>query len=178
MRTVFLASALILVCVAAAAPQARTAVASRRRASITATAKHGKTQLAVRTRSGKHYSLLVSRDSTVSASATPGKVKLVGEINQSTIIITDSYPSIPGAMSFCQAGEETFLRVISLAARTPKETFKLKLESCRDSLELESNGLEWLPQTATLRVHWLTGPGGNGTPEVREINLTREGTPR
>jgi hypothetical protein len=81
-------------------------------------------------------------------------------------------------MSYCQAGEESFLRVISVAAKTPKETLKLKLESCRENLELESEGVEWLPQTGTLRIHWLTGPAGNGTPEVREINLSNNGTPR
>jgi hypothetical protein len=137
-----------------------------------------KTRFVIRTRAGKRYSLLVDRDSTVSVRARPRKIKIVGDINKTTIIVSDTYPSISGGMSYCQAGEESFLRVISLAPRTPKETLKLKLESCRENLELESEGVEWLPQTGTLRIRWLTGPAGNGTPEVREINLTNKGTPR
>jgi hypothetical protein len=172
MRIAFLASVIILVGVTAV-PQSR-----QPRVSITAAVKHSKTQLIIRTGPGKQYSLLVSRDSTISGTGRPTEVKIVGDINKKIIIIKDVYPSIPGGMSFCQAGEESFLRVISLAAKPPKETLKLKLESCREGLELDSQGIEWLPQTGTLRIHWLTGSAGNGAPEVREINLTNEGTPR
>lgn len=178
MRTIFFASALLLACAAAAAPQVGKPRNSPAPISITSTVQHSKTRFVIRTRAGKHYSLLVDRDSTISVRARPRKVKIVGNINKTTIIVTDTYPSLSGGMSYCQAGEESFLRVISVAAKTPKETLKLKLESCRENLELESEGVEWLPQTGTLRIHWLTGPAGNGTPEVREINLSNNGTPR
>ncbi|HXD33134.1 MAG TPA: hypothetical protein VN643_18575 [Pyrinomonadaceae bacterium] len=178
MRTTFFASALILGCIAAAAPQARKPRVSRAPISITSTVQHSKTRLVIRTRVGKRYSLLVSRDSNVSANAQPNKVKVIGVINKTAIILADVYPSIPGSLSYCGAGEESFLRVISVATKPPKETLKLKLESCRENLELDSEGVEWLPQTGTLRIHWLTGPAGNGTPEVREISLTNEGRPR
>ena len=176
MRIVYLASAILLAC-AVAAPQSRKPRGSQA-ASITAAAKQSQTQLLIRTRIGKHYSLLVTRDSTIAPSVKPTTVKIVGDIDGQTIIVTDVYPSIPGGMSYCQAGEESFLRVISLTAKPPRETLKLKLESCRGNLELDSGGIEWLPQTRTLRIHWLTGPGGNGAPEVREINLTSKGTLR
>ena len=174
MRIVFLVSLILLAC-AVGVPQSRKP-RGQRSASITAAVRQSKTQLVIRTRAGKRYSLFVSRDSTVSNSVKPTAVKILGDIGEQTIVVKDVYPSIPGGMSLCQAGEESFLRVISLTERTPKETLKLKLESCRENLELDSKGIEWLPQTKTLRIHWLTGPGGDGAAEVREIRLTSKGT--
>lgn len=174
MRIVYLASAILLAC-AVATPQSRKPRGSQA-ASITAAVRQSQTQLVIRTRAGRRYSLLVSRDSTVSTAVKPKEVRIIGDIDEQTIIVKDVYPSIPKGMSFCQAGEESFLRVISLTAKPPRETLKLKLESCRESLELDSEGIEWKPETRTLRIHWLTGPGGNGAPEVREINLNSKGS--
>lgn len=180
MRTTFFASTLLLAlaCVAAAAPQAQQTVVSPARTSIRYSARNSRTRFVIRTRAGESYSLLVKRDATISPAAAPSSVQVIGEINGSLIIIADTYPSISGGLSYCQAGEERFLRVISLTAKRPVERVKLKLESCREGLELDATGIEWLSQSLTLRVHWLSGPTTSGAPEVRTISLTRPGIPR
>jgi hypothetical protein len=180
MRTTFFASTLLtlLACIAPAALQAQETVVSPAGTSIRYSARNSKTRFVIRNRARKYYSLLVSRDSTVARGAAPSSVEVLGEIPGSLMIITDTYPSIPGGMSYCQAGEERFLRVISFATKHPIETVKLKIESCRDSLELASEGIEWQPQFLSLRVNWLTGPAASGAPESRTINLTRQGRPR
>lgn len=179
MRTTFFVSTLLTVfaCIAPAALQAQETVVSPAGTSIRYSARNSRTRFVIRTRAGKSYSLFVNRDATVSPTAALSSVQVIGEIHGSMIIIADTYPSIAGGMSYCQAGEERFLRVISLAAKLPRETLKLKVESCRDSLELDSEGIEWLSESLTLRVHWLARPATSGAPEVRTIKLTRQGRP-
>jgi hypothetical protein len=65
----------------------------------------------------------------------------VAEIPDSILIVVDAYYSIPGGMSYCQAGQESFLRVVSFSGKHPVETYRVKLESCRDNIELVSQRL-------------------------------------
>jgi hypothetical protein len=60
------------------------------------------------------------------------------------VVLVDSYPSIPGGLSMCQAGEERFLRVVASTGGKAEETFRLKVASCRENLELAAPALEWL----------------------------------
>lgn len=120
----------------------------------------------------------VERDATVAAGQAPVSLKLVAEIPDSMLILIDSYQSIPGGMSYCQAGEESFLRVLSISGKRPVETYRTKLESCRDNLELASPGLEWSPETKTLDIHWLSAPGKGGKPEDRALKIGEDGKPR
>jgi hypothetical protein len=117
----------------------------------------------VRGQSGVSYSLLVDVDGNVAPRSAPTDVKVVGEL-EGTLLIVDTYNSIPGGMSYCQAGEESFLRVISTASATPEETVRLKLNSCRQNIELASPGLEWQSSSSTLLVQWLSGPAKPGAP--------------
>lgn len=137
---------------------------------------NAKTRLEIRTPAGRRASLSVQRDATVAAQASP-TVKVIGEIDGSAIILLDTYPSIPGGMSYCQAGEEQFLRIISLAKHPPAETLRVKTGSCRENIELQSPGIEWQPESSTLRITWLQGPKG-GHPEVRVLHIGTDGTPQ
>jgi hypothetical protein len=127
---------------------------------VTGSAISGKTRLSIRTAKGKRHVLRVTRDATIAPNARPSKLQLIGEIAGTALILTDTYPSRALGMSMCQAGEETFLRVISLRPSGARETFRSKVSSCRDNLELADPGLVWNPQTGTLTIHWLTGPQG------------------
>lgn len=126
---------------------------------------------------GRKSRLRVERDATVDTSAKPASVTLVGEIPGSALILIDAYQSIPGGMSYCQAGEERFLRVISISGKKPVETYRLKLESCRDNIELASPGLEWSAETRSLSIHWLSAPGKVGKAEDRTIKIGADGKP-
>ena len=78
-------------------------------------------------------------------------------------------------MSYCQAGEERFLRVIEIASKRPTETYRVKLESCRDNIELASPGLKWSPETKSLNIHWLSAPGQIGKSEDRTLTIGTDG---
>jgi hypothetical protein len=117
----------------------------------------------IHTQSGATYSVLLDVDGTVVPGSAPTEVKVVGELD-GILLIVDTYSSIPGGMSYCQAGEESFLRVISTAAEMPEETSRVKLNSCRQNIELGSPGLEWQPSSSTLHLQWLSGPGTRGAP--------------
>ena len=121
--------------------------------------------------------LSLKRDETVaSASPTPA-LKLVGEIPRSAVLLTDTYPSRPGGLSFCQAGEEQFLRVIDFTHKQPIEQYHVKLASCRANIELAQPGLNWDAATRTLTVHWLLSPDHPGQPESATILIPEEGSP-
>jgi hypothetical protein len=110
----------------------------------------------------------------VAPDAPPPKVDIVADIPGRALVVTDTYPSLPGGLSYCQAGEEQFLRVISTANGGAAGTFVTKLASCRDNLELADPGLQWIPQSSTLRVHWLSGPSGKV--EDRTIVIASDGS--
>jgi hypothetical protein len=118
-------------------------------------------------------SLTLDRDATV-APAAPPKVTLVADLPARAVIITDTYPSLAGGLSYCQAGEEQFLRVISTASEKPVQTFVTKLASCRENLELADPGLEWNEPSSSLQIHWLTGPSGNA--DERTIVIANDGS--
>jgi hypothetical protein len=117
----------------------------------------------VRTQAGATYSVAFDVDATVARGAAPTEVKVVAELD-GALLVVDTYNSVPGGMSYCQAGEESFLRVLSTVAADPEETTRVKLSSCRQSIELESPGLEWHPNSTTLHLRWLSGPGTRGAP--------------
>ncbi|MDB5902914.1 MAG: hypothetical protein JWM26_1792 [Betaproteobacteria bacterium] len=157
---------------AADAPKPVTAAAATDSA-----ASGSKGKLVVQSETGKRYGIQVTRDSTVSPTAQPSEVKLIGESKGVALVVVDSYPSRPGGMSLCQAGKERFLRIISLVQKAPEETFRVKLESCRDNIELASPGIEWLPASSAIRIHWLLGPAANGRSETRTLRIGQDGKP-
>jgi hypothetical protein len=135
------------------------------------------TRLRIRTGAGATYELTVARDTTVPPGAPPTRIEVVGELPGAAVVVDDTYPSAPLGMSFCQAGEERFLRVVATRDGRATETMRLKLASCRENLELATPGLEWLPDSSAVRVHWLLGPGGAGAPSVRTIRIGPDGRP-
>lgn len=144
---------------------------------IDCSAESSKTQLEIRSQTGTRYVVRVGRDADVPPTAVPMRVEIIGEVKDVAIILADTYPSMPGDMSYCQAGEERFLRIIAISQKPPEETLRLKIESCRDNLELASPGIEWLPESSLLRIHWLLGPAAKGLPEVRTIRIGADGRP-
>ena len=70
------------------------------------------------------------------------------------IILEQTYSSRPGGLSFCQAGQEQFLRVLNLH-NPAQETLRVKLNSCLESLDLDDTGVVWNAGERTLEIHWL-----------------------
>jgi len=130
----------------------------------------GATQIDIQVK-GAGQSIRVARDGRVAPAANPTRVKLVAEIESSAAIVVDTYPSVAAGMARCQAGEESFLRVISFARAPALDTLRLKLESCRDDIELASPGFAWDPATSTLKVRWLSGPTSLGKEEELTLRI-------
>jgi hypothetical protein len=175
MRIGFWASALLLATISFAATQSPVAVATG--SSIGYPGESSKTRLEIRTTAGASYIVIVERDSTVSPKVEPSEITIVGEIQGSLVILIDTYPSLPGGLSYCQAGQERFLRVISISRKPPGETMRFKLASCRDNIELASPGVEWLPESSTLRIHWLLGPNTGQKSEELSIRIGSDAKP-
>lgn len=124
----------------------------------------------IRTESGATYSASFDVDGTVAPGAAPTDIEMVAEL-EGALLIVDTYASLPGAMSYCQAGRESFLRVVSTVSGVPEETTRVKLNSCRQSIELGSPGLEWQPGSSTLQLRWLSGPGTRGVPAEMTLRM-------
>ena len=144
---------------------------------VTARTEGGRTALTVQS-AGSSHTVTVDRDATVASSAAPTAATVAGEIAGQVIVIVDNYPSIAGGMSYCGAGVERFLRVLSIAATPPVETYRLKLASCRENVELASDSIVWQPESAALRVHWLNGPNGKHKSQVMTLRIARDGKTR
>jgi hypothetical protein len=115
----------------------------------------------------------VELDDTVAAGSAPSRVEVIGELPQRAIVLIDRYPSVPGGLSMCQAGEESFVRVVAIAG-PPRVSFTAKIGSCLQNIELADPGLEWRSDTATLRIEWLAS--ASGMPEVRQLRVMADGT--
>lgn len=178
MRIAFSPKNLLLAIFLYASAQLHDSVASSESNFICYSSKNAKTRLEYHVHKGKSYVVWLSRDTTVSPDTEPTGVDVVGEVKGVAVILTDTYPSIPGSMSYCQAGEERFLRIISIFKKPAEEVFHLKVESCRDDIELASPGLEWSPESMTLHIQWLLGPTVKGRPETRSIRIESDGTVR
>lgn len=135
--------------------------------------ENGRTRVTIDLGDGRRPAVLLPRDATTAPEAAPLRVDLLGDAPGGAILIIDRYPSMAGGMSYCQSGEEHFLRVVSVSA-TP-ETWTMKIASCRDNIELTDRGVEWDAASATMRIHWLNGP--QGKPEVRIIRIGADGRP-
>jgi hypothetical protein len=126
----------------------------------------------IATPSGKQVRIPVERDEYVRADAG-FDVQVLAEVGSSLAVI-DTYLSRPGGASYCQAGEERFLRILRLDDAGPQVTLRLKLASCWQDIELTDAGVEWSPADSTLRVHWLFGPTSKRQPEELILRLGRE----
>jgi hypothetical protein len=131
----------------------------------------GKAALEIRFPSAQAQILPLNTDANVDPKTAGATVELVASVGRQTLLVQDTYASRPGPLSMCQAGQESFLRVIQLAPL--KEIFSLKLASCRDNIELASPGLEWHADTATLKIHWLSD--ANHTAQEKTLQIDRDG---
>lgn len=131
----------------------------------------GKARLEIKLPDAKAQILPLKTDASVNPKSPSATVDLMAYVSNNTLLIQDTYASRPGPLSMCQAGEETFLRVIQLAPL--KEILRLKLASCRENIELASSGLEWQPDTATLKIHWLSNP--NSTAQEKTLQISSKG---
>jgi hypothetical protein len=136
-----------------------------------AVAEQGRTRLTVQIGDAR-ASVILDRDATVAPDAAP-RVDVVAKVPATAIVVVDKYASMAGGLSYCQAGEEAFLRVISTTGGTPVKQYDMKVASCRDNLELADPGIEWDSAHSTLRVHWLFGP--NGKEEERRLAIRPDG---
>jgi hypothetical protein len=158
-----------------AAPQGKLALPSG--GSIYYTVAAPKTRFEISNKTGKRYVASVNRDGTVSPNAEPSKVELIAEVRNKSMILSDSYASVPLGIHYCQAGEERFLRIFTLANGGVHQSLQVKLASCRDNIELADPGLEWDPGSETLQIHWLQGPSNKGKLENRAIHIGPSGKP-
>ncbi len=175
MRTVCLLSFALLLAAVVASAQGIVPLPSG--GSVRYATENSRTRLEIQSRGAKPITVLLDRDRFVLPGADALNVRVIGEVKHRAIILTDTYPSRPAGMSLCQAGEERFLRVITLGRHAARETLRLKLESCRENLELASPGLEWRQEPLLVRIHWLAGPSKPGSPEQREIRIGHDGRP-
>lgn len=141
---------------------------------VTAHTDHGRTVLDIRSGGASHV-LAVARDTTVASNAAPMGATVVGEIAGKVVVVADNYPSVAGGMSYCGAGVERFLRVLSIAPTPPVETYRLKLASCRENIELASDSILWQSDSAALRVHWLAGPNATHATQVMMLQIGNDG---
>jgi hypothetical protein len=95
--------------------------------------------------------VLLSRDETVATGSPIQAFELLAEKPSGVYVVTDRYTSRPGPMSYCQAGQEQFVRVLA-RSRGLRETFSIKVLSCRSNLELGPAGLSWDNASSTLTV--------------------------
>lgn len=114
----------------------------------------GKAALEIRFPSAKAQVLPLETDANVNPESGLATAELVAFAWSKTLLVKDTYASRPGPLSMCQAGQESFLRVIGLAPL--EEILSFKLASCRDDIELASPGMEWHADTATLTIRWLS----------------------
>jgi hypothetical protein len=115
----------------------------------------------------------VETDATVAAGTAAHRVETIGELAGRFVVVVDRYPSVPGGLSMCQAGEESFVRIVALGAARPRATFTAKIGSCLQNIELADPGLEWRGETATLRIEWLSNAAG--MPETQELVISPDG---
>lgn len=140
----------------------------------------GQTRLSFSAGAQTPLRLLVSRDEHVPAQAKPGKVQVLGVVNGAVAVLIDSYPSSLVPLSNCGAGRERFLRVVRMLPAPAKETLRLKLESCRENIDLDreadGGGIRWLPETSELRLAWSAGPVSKLGPESRRLQISPDGS--
>ncbi len=95
--------------------------------------------------------ILLPRDETIAPASPIQDFELLGEKPSGVYVLTDRYASLPGPMSYCQAGQEQFVRVLA-RARGLRETFSLKVQSCRSNLDLGPAGVSWDNASSTFTV--------------------------
>jgi hypothetical protein len=100
--------------------------------------------------------LLLPGDPDVDSGSPVLRAELVGEKAGKVYIVTNSYRSRPGPMSYCQSGEERYIRVLVRGTRL-RETFSLKVQSCRANVEVSDEGIRWDSATSRLSID-STGP--------------------
>jgi hypothetical protein len=133
--------------------------------------------------SGAHTDLLITgvdgrklaleRDDRIEDNAPITKLEFLGQTGNAVIVI-DGYRSKTAGLSYCAAGTEQFLRVISIESRSARPTLSLKLSSCRDNIELASP-VEWDQKAGVLRIDWLAAPPNGQEPEVRLYHVLDNG---
>jgi hypothetical protein len=116
----------------------------------------------------------VETDDTIAPGSAPRRVEVIAEMPQRAVVLVDRYASLPGGLSMCQAGEESFVRVIAIGAAQPRVTFTAKTGSCLQNIELADPGLEWSAGSRTLRIEWLANAAG--APQTQEIIVSADGT--
>jgi len=95
------------------------------------------------------------RDETVASASPVQDLEVLAEKPTGVYVLTDRYASRPGPMSYCQAGQEQFVRVLvglRVRSRGLRETFSLKVQSCRSNLELGPAGVSWDDASSTFTV--------------------------
>lgn len=137
-----------------------------------AVTENGRTQLTLQIGSAR-TTVALDRDATVAADAVP-RVNVLASVPGRAIVVVDIYPSAAGGMSYCQAGEEAFLRVIAISGQTAAARHDVKIASCRDNLELADPGLDWDMRTNTVQIHWLMGPSRKD--ETRKLGIRPDGS--
>lgn len=102
-------------------------------------------------RAATQAQILLPRDETIAPASPVQSFELLGQKPSGVFVITDRYASRPGPMSYCQSGQEQFVRVLK-RSRGLRQTFSLKVQSCRSNLELGPAGLSWDNASSTLTI--------------------------
>jgi hypothetical protein len=124
----------------------------------------------VATPSGKTIRVPVGGDEYVRREAGV-HVEVLAEMD-SSLVVVDTWLSRPGGGSYCQAGQERFLRVLRLEHDVADVILNLKLVSCWQAIELADTGVEWSTVDSSLRIRWLLGPTSRMKPEELLLRLS------
>jgi hypothetical protein len=95
--------------------------------------------------------VLLPRDETIAPGSPVQGFELLAQKPSGVYVITDRYASRPGPMSYCQSGQEQFVRVLK-RSRGLRQTFSRKVQSCRSNLELGPAGVSWDNASSTLTI--------------------------
>lgn len=130
-----------------------------------------KIRFEVKTQPTSSYVISVRRDENVSFGTTPDKVGLIGDFSGASAVLVDAYPSSTSDASNCHAGQERYLRVLSISKKPSEEVFSMKIASCDDTVELAAPGVGWIPESRTVHIRWYLDAVWKVGPEAKVIQL-------
>lgn len=142
--------------------------------SISLATKSGTTVIDVRGPHGKSRSLALRRDAASDPQSPILGARILGEVGESVIVLIDTVQSRPGGLSYCQAGEESTIRVFAIKPKAIAETARFKLDSCIDGIESKAPPPHF--DHGKLVVTWLHAPIAGKGPGVLNATIANGGS--
>ena len=137
--------------------------------------KNSKTNIIIKKKGDIPKRVKVTEDFGTESSALPDKIKLIALVKETAIIIMYTYEAHGKEIESNESENETFLRIISIANKQPKEVYKVRTQSKFDKIELqEVNGILWNKKNSTLQINWHYAPVTHREDEI-VIQIKKDG---